>query len=59
VSLGTCAITVVTATARVECTGSTTWTPKVGGGARTERRQWRFELARTGSDWAIVGAEAR
>jgi hypothetical protein len=59
VSLGNCAITVNNAVARAECSGSTTWTPKVGGGSRTERRQWRFELARTGTAWRIVGAEAR
>jgi hypothetical protein len=59
VSLGTCSVSVNSATARAECSGSTTWTPKVGGGSRTERRHWRFELARTGSAWRIVGAEAR
>jgi hypothetical protein len=59
VSLGACAVQLAAATARAECTGSATWTPKVGGGPRTEPRRWQFELALGDAGWRIVRAEAR
>jgi hypothetical protein len=59
VSLGDCAVKVAAAAARAECTGTTTWTPKVGGGSRTERRRWQFDLALANGTWFIVRAEAR
>ena len=59
VSLGTCSVNIAAAAARAECTGTTTWTPKVGGGARTERRRWTFDLALTDGAWLIVRAQTR
>jgi hypothetical protein len=59
VSLGQCRVTVESSTARAECSGSATWTPKVGGGRRTEARRWEFDLARESGAWRIVQARAR
>jgi hypothetical protein len=59
VSLGNCRVTVESSTARAECSGSATWTPKVGGGRRTEARRWEFDLARDNGAWLILQARAR
>ena len=59
VSLGRCSISLNGPSAHAECFGSTTWTPKVGGGARTEARRWQFELAGVNGAWRIVRAQAR
>ena len=59
VSLGNCRVTLEASTARAECAGSATWTPKVGGGRRTEARRWEFDLARDNGAWLIVQARAR
>lgn len=59
VSLGTCSISVAASTARAECSGSATWTPKIGGGRRTEARRWEFDLTRAEGAWRIVRARAR
>ena len=59
VSLGNCRVAVEASTARAECSGSATWTPKVGGGRRTEARRWEFDLARDNGAWLIVQARAR
>ena len=59
VSLGTCAITVDGDTARAECRGSASWTPKIGGGLQSEPRTWRFELANQQGEWRIARAVIR
>ena len=59
VSLGRCSVAVDGATARAECNGTASWTPKVGGGSFSEARSWRFELRNEGGSWQIVRAEAR
>lgn len=59
ISLRDCSVAVTGQTARADCTGSATWTPKVGGGARTEPRRWTFDLEQTGGQWEIVRATAR
>ena len=59
VSLGNCSISVSGATATADCSGSATWTPKVGGGSRTEARRFQFELATADGAWHIVRATAR
>lgn len=59
VSLGNCSVTMAAATAQASCTGSTTWTPRVGGGSRTQTRRWQFELALANGAWRIVRAQAR
>lgn len=59
VSLGSCAIHLAGAAATADCDGSATWTPKVGGGARTQARRWRFQLRLAGEHWRIVNATVR
>jgi hypothetical protein len=60
ISLGDCRIDVAASNARARCAGSATWSPKVGGGgARTEARDWTFELARAASGWQIVSARVQ
>jgi hypothetical protein len=59
VSLGECEVRVSGAAARAECAGNATWTPKVGGGSRTQTRLWEFDLQRTGDGWQITRATAR
>lgn len=59
VALGRCSISINGGAATAACNGSATWTPKVGGGTRTEPRRWQFELANNGGAWQIVAAEAR
>jgi hypothetical protein len=60
VSLGTCRIDITGAIARANCTGSATWTARIGDRSpRTEPRQWTFELARDGDGWRIVNARAQ
>ena len=59
VSLGQCDIRVSGATAQAECSGNARWTPKVGGGAQTAQRQWRFDLRNAGGNWLITQATTR
>jgi hypothetical protein len=61
VSLGRCSVSlgVNRQSARASCAGTAMWTPKVGGGARTEPRRWTFDLEVAGDRWQIVRATAR
>ena len=61
VSLGNCSVVIGPGrpSARADCTGAATWTPKVGGGARTAARRWTFELELAGDRWQIVRAITR
>jgi hypothetical protein len=60
VSLERCDVDVHGGTARAICAGSATWAPKVGNGnARTEPRNWTFQLAKAGTDWQIVSARVQ
>ena len=59
VSLHSCDVTVTGAAAYAQCSGTATWVPKVGGGARTAARQWNFELRKREGDWEIERAVAR
>jgi hypothetical protein len=60
VSLGECRIEVRDTTARARCSGSATWAPRIGdGSARTEAREWIFDLVRAGTDWQILSARAQ
>ena len=59
VTLGSCDVRLVGETALAECTGSATWTPKVGSGARTSPRRWEFRLRNTGGRWQIVSARVQ
>lgn len=60
VSLGDCRIDVIGASATARCSGTTSWSPKVGdGGNRNEPRTWTFELARGTAGWEIVSARVQ
>ena len=59
ISLGDCAIALNGQRARADCRGTMSWTPKIGGGNRSQARRWQFELATAGGAWQIVRAEAR
>jgi hypothetical protein len=59
ISLGGCEIRVSGATAHAECSGNARWTPKVGGGAQSAQRQWRFDLRNSGGNWIITQATTR
>jgi hypothetical protein len=59
VSLQACDVTVTATAARVSCSGTAMWVPKVGGGARTAARHWNFELRKLGDDWQIERAIAQ
>lgn len=59
VSLGACDVRVVGEAAIAGCAGSATWTPKVGGGTRSQQRQWHFRLKNAPAGWHIVGVMAR
>ncbi len=60
ISLGECVVNVSGASARATCAGAATWAPKVGGGgARTEPRNWTFQLAKADTGWQIVNARVQ
>ena len=59
VSLGKCSISLSGASAFAECDGNTTWTPRIGGGRRSQPRRWQFDLASENGAWYIVRATAR
>ena len=59
VALGACDVRVAIESAIVDCAGSATWTPKIGGGSRTEPRRWQFRLRNTSGDWQMVAAKVR
>ena len=59
VSLGRCDVEVLGQIARAHCSGTARWTPKIGGGARMQPRQWEFQLAHGSTGWEIVSAGVR
>jgi hypothetical protein len=60
VNLGDCRIDVAGASATATCSGTATWSAKIGdGGRQNERRRWSFELARGGRGWEIVSARVQ
>jgi hypothetical protein len=59
ITLGRCDVRLNGESARVDCEGNARWTPKVGGGAQTQPRRWRFELKQNAGDWIIVQADVR
>jgi hypothetical protein len=60
VSLSSCDIALVDAdAAHANCSGTTTWEPKVGRGPKSQPHRWSFQLARNGSRWAIVDATVK
>jgi hypothetical protein len=58
-SLGRCDVNVSGPTARVQCSGTATWTPKIGGGQRTQPRSWTFELKKHSDAWRIESARVQ
>jgi hypothetical protein len=60
ISFDDCAIDIRGVVANASCRGQASYAPKVGNReARTESRNWRFELRRDGDEWQIVEVEAR
>lgn len=59
IHLGACDVRVAIESAMVDCAGSATWTPKIGGGSRTEPRRWQFRLRNESGAWQMVGAKVR
>jgi hypothetical protein len=59
IAFSDCAVLVHSTQARATCSGSTTWEPKIGGGARTDVRRWAFELEKSGSDWVLRDARVQ
>ena len=59
VDLGRCDIRVEPGSAEADCVGTARWTPRVGGGAQSASRRWRFDLRRGQGDWIIVSANVR
>ena len=59
VKLGLCNVAVTGGSAQAACTGTAQWTPRIGGETQTAKRQWRFDLKKTGADWIIVSATVR
>jgi hypothetical protein len=55
-----CQVQVREQQATATCRGRATFVPRVGSGdTRIERRQWTFELQRSGESWVIRNARAR
>ena len=59
VKLGSCAVTVTGVSAQAACTGTAQWIPRIGGQTQIAKRQWRFDMKKTGADWIIVSATVR
>jgi hypothetical protein len=59
VSLQACNVDVSGNTARANCSGNASWTPKVGGGERSAARKWTFDLSDSDEGWRIVHVQAR
>jgi hypothetical protein len=54
ISLGECDVRVSGDSARAACSGSATWSPKIGGGQRTAARRWAFELRDANGAWRML-----
>jgi hypothetical protein len=59
ISFDDCDVLVTGATARATCSGTATWTAKIGGGGRSEARRWAFQLKNADGAWQIVQASTR
>jgi hypothetical protein len=58
--LRSCDVDVLGERAEAVCTGTASYTPKVGNKAmRVEARRWRFALRRDGGEWLIQGVDVR
>jgi hypothetical protein len=54
-----CAIDVLGSTASATCRGHARVAPRIGGGAESVPRTWRFTLAQAGDGWTIASADVR
>lgn len=59
VSLQNCDVDVSGSTARANCSGRASWTPKIGGGEQTASRKWTFDLSELDGGWRITHVQAR
>ncbi len=59
VALQNCNVDVSGSTARANCSGNASWTPKVGGGQRSSARKWTFDLSEANGAWRITHVLAR
>jgi hypothetical protein len=59
VTLDICEVGVTGQSARANCSGRATWTPKVGGGTQSQARKWTFDLRRSDNGWQIVKVDTR
>jgi hypothetical protein len=59
VTLDICEVGVTGQSARANCSGRATWTPKVGGGTQSQARKWTFDLRRSDNGWQIVRVDTR
>jgi len=59
VSLQNCDVDVSGSTARANCSGHASWTPKIGGGEQTASRKWTFDLSELDGGWRITHVQAR
>src|SRR4029453_15516714 len=44
-----CQIQVAQSTAHASCDGTASWTPRIGGGSRTQPRRWQIDLKQVGT----------
>jgi hypothetical protein len=59
IALGQCSIAIDAASATAICRGTANWTPKIGGGTRSEARRWVFDLRRADGEWRILRVSTR
>ena len=59
IAFSDCSVLVRSTEARATCSGSATWEPKIGGGARTDVRRWAFALEKSGDEWIIRDARVQ
>jgi hypothetical protein len=59
VALQNCNVDLSGSTARANCSGNASWTPKVGGGERSAARRWTFDLSEANGAWRITHVQAR
>ena len=58
-ALGQCSMAIETTSATATCNGTASFTPKIGGGVRSEGRRWTFDLRRVDGEWQIVRVSTR
>jgi hypothetical protein len=59
VSLQNCDVDVSGSSARANCSGRASWTPKIGGGEQSASRKWTFDLSELDGGWRITHVQAR